>query len=328
MKKYAWLISFVLVCMVPSLLISIISESDRTTELSQESYKTDFNNISVISVLNGHEIIDMQLDDYVLGVLMGEIPADFESEAQKAQAVAVRTYTLHRLNGPQKHPDADVCTDPSCCQAFMSVSEYYSSGRSEDDLRQLAQAVEETSSNVLMYGGKLIEATYFSCSGGRTEDAVDVWGNSIPYLKSVESPGEEGAKYFTYTVQIPRKQFLAQLGLPNSLLLYADSVDISYTAGGGVDKMEIGDEVFTGVQIRTLLALPSTAFQLAFSDDLITITTKGNGHRVGLSQYGAEAMAVAGKNYEEILMHYYPDTELKKLTPTQLQAIFDKGENL
>ena len=192
----------------------------------------------------------------------------------------------------------------------------------------LSKALElETTGQVLTYQGELIEATYFSSSGGKTEDAVAVWGTSVPYLQSVSSPGEEpnnSEKQFQYSKQ----EFRAKLGLPESAVLTDDSIEMTYTQGGGVEQMTIGNQSFSGTEIRTLLGLPSTVFSLSFEKDAILLTTRGSGHRVGMSQYGAEAMAVAGSQYDEILYHYYPGTKLETLTDAQMQAVFDKAGNL
>ena len=132
------------------------------------------------------------LDDYLAGVILAEMPASFEEEALKAQAVVSRTYTL-RQTARKKHADADICTDPSCCQGWISYEDYCAkTGDDGPDCAQAAaQAVKATDGLVLVYDGALIDATFFSCSGGRTETAVEVWGSDVPYLQSVESPGEE-----------------------------------------------------------------------------------------------------------------------------------------
>ena len=165
---------------------------------------------------------------------------------------------------------------------------------------------------MLTYQGKLIEATYFSCSGGRTEDALAVWGEDVPYLQSVESPGEEGAAHYVDTVSFTASEFCEKIGkeLPGIPAEWIGT--IRYTAGGGVETIYIGDEPYSGTQLRSMLNLRSTAFLITAAGDTVTITTKGYGHRVGMSQYGADAMAVQGCSYEEILAHYYPGTKLQQ----------------
>jgi stage II sporulation protein D len=173
------------------------------------------------------------------------------------------------------------------------------------------EAVEATSGLVLTYEGTLIEATYFSCSGGITEDAVAVWGTDFPYLRSVESPGEESAAHYTDTVRYTKSELEEKLGIPLTGDPKSWFSSFQYTAGGGVDTVKVGGILCAGTFLRSKLSLRSTAFTLSADDDGITITTRGFGHRVGMSQYGADVMAVNGSTFEEILAHYYPGATLE-----------------
>lgn len=265
----------------------------------------------MISVMSDAEKVEqMDLEDYIVCVVLAEMPASFENEALKAQAVVARTYALRRGNNNPKHYLAAVCTNSECCQGYKTPQEYIKSGGQEKDLEKIKAAVQETAGQVLAYNGELIEATYFSCSGGFTEDAVAVWGEDIPYLQATVSPGEESSKHYVDTVYFSSEEFAAFLGqdMQNS----PDSWfgDISYTTGKGVETMQIGGVCYTGTQLRKLLGLRSTVFSITVVGDTIAITTKGYGHRVGMSQYGANAMAEKGSNYEEILRHYYNGTYL------------------
>lgn len=256
---------------------------------------------------------DQDMDTYLVGVLLAEMPASFEEEALKAQAVAARTYTRKAYMTGGKHGDGSVCTQPSCCQSYISKEDYLAQGGTPEGLENISGAVAATAGEVLTYEGELIEATYFSCSGGSTEDAAAVWGVDFPYLQAVESPGEEGAAYHRDTVQFSPEAFQTALGCtlqgaPDSWFGAA-----VYTEGGGVASMNIGGEAYTGTQLRSLLGLRSTAFTVSAGEDTITVTTRGYGHRVGMSQYGADAMAVLGSTYQEILAHYYPGTSITKL---------------
>ena len=177
--------------------------------------------------------------------------------------------------------------------------------------------MKETMGQVLTYEGELIEATYFSCSGGRTEDAKAVWGADFPYLRSVESPGEEDSQYYVDQVLIPKEkaELLLGLKLPENPAQWLGKME--KTPGNGVATLEIGGRIFKGTELRTLLGLRSTQFTASADDRGLILTTRGWGHRVGLSQYGADAMAVAGKTYEEILKHYYVGTELSQYVPPE-----------
>jgi stage II sporulation protein D len=157
------------------------------------------------------------------------------------------------------------------------------------------------------YEGQLIDATYFSCSGGATEAAVAVWGADVPYLQSTLSPGEEEANHYEETVTMEVEKFCVLLGLPVSTAPGELLGQVTYTEGGGVDTMRIGGKLFTGVQLRSALGLRSTAIEISVVGTTVHITTRGFGHRVGMSQYGARAMALKGADYEDILKHYYRD---------------------
>lgn len=256
---------------------------------------------------------DMEMDHYLVGVVLAEMPAYFEEEALKAQAVVARTYTQKAYATGGKHGDGSICTDATCCQAYLPETEYLLQGGTQESIDKVRSAVRDTSGYVLTYGGELIEATYFSCSGGKTEDAVAVWGSDFPYLRSVSSPGEEEAAYYTDTVTFSKEQLETALGVS----LGGDSnswfTAMTYTAGGGVNSAVVGGKSFGGTQLRSLLRLRSTAFSVTPGEGSVTLTTRGFGHRVGMSQYGADAMAADGCLYGEILAHYYPGTSLEKV---------------
>lgn len=267
----------------------------------------------IINVLNEGTVTEMDLETYLAGVVLGEMPADFEAEALKAQAVVARTFTL-RSEQIGKHNAAAVCTDSNCCQAYISPESYLSQGGTQENIDRIYAAVTDTQGMVLTYNGELIEATYFSCSGGSTEDAVAVWGTDVPYLRATDSPGEEQAAHYTDTVSFSADEFMKALGLKLDGAPKTWLGSVTYTAGGGVDTMLIGNVSFSGTELRNLLALRSTAFTMTADDTTITITTRGYGHRVGMSQYGADAMAANGSSYDKILAHYYQGTKLVQWT--------------
>ena len=267
--------------------------------------------------LSSERFSTMDIEKYITGVVLGEMPADFEPEALKAQAVAARTYTAKTLQTGGKHGNGSICADPTCCQAFVSEEAYLSKGGTRENLEKVSKAVMDTAGWVLTYEGELIEATYFSCSGGKTEDAAAVWGTDYPYLQAVSSPGEESAAHYSDTICYTREEFEAKTGCtlagdPNGWFVVK-----AYTPGGGIETMEICGTAYSGTQLRKLLGLPSTMITISSTEETITIVTKGYGHRVGMSQYGADAMAVAGSNFIEILAHYYPGTQLEKFTSLQ-----------
>ena len=244
------------------------------------------------------------------------MPASFETEALKAQAVAARTFAMRQMAGG-KHDGYDLCADSACCQAWNSqeaMTEKLGSS-CETYWSKAAQAVQETAGEVLTYDGQLIDAVYFSCSGGRTEDAVAVWGSEVPYLQSVPSVGEEQANVFETEATVDAEVFRAVLLQNDYQISLSGSSEnwfgeVVYTDGGGVQSMEIGGQTVEGTALRSMFRLNSTCFTISVSDGQVIFHVKGYGHRVGMSQYGANAMAKAGSSYGEILSHYYDGTQI------------------
>lgn len=264
--------------------------------------------MSVAVLLENGAITDMELEEYLLGVVLAEMPASFEYEALKAQAVVARTYTCKSMLS-SKHPEAAVCTQASCCQAYISPEAYISKGGQAGSVDRIRNAVSSTAGQVLFYNDELIVATYFSCSGGRTEDAVAVWGSDVPYLQATDSPGEEQATHYMDTVSFTLSEFEKLLGGS----LGSGVGKVTYTDGGGVDTVVIGGKEYAGTELRQKLGLRSTAFVISVTDDTVSVTTKGYGHRVGMSQYGANAMAENGSAYDQILYYYYKGTKLGQI---------------
>ena len=248
----------------------------------------------------------MDPETYLTGVLLAEMPSEFHREALKAQSVAARTYVWKAFTTGGKHGDNSVCMDSACCQAYMTSEDYLARGGTLENLEKLRKAVEDTVGMVLAYDGELIEATYFSSAGGSTESAVAVWGADYPYLQAVTSP----EPIRTETVSYARDIFFRLLGIPEPREDESMIGSVAYTEGGGVATMEICGHAFTGTQLRAILGLSSTDLEISTVGDMVRITTRGYGHRVGLSQYGANALAESGYTWQEILQHYYPGTTL------------------
>lgn len=253
---------------------------------------------------------EMALEHYVSCVVLKEMPADFPTEALKAQAVAARTYVVRRIVTGQKHENAAVCTDPACCQAFCRPEDYIENGGSEESVQIVKQAVAQTAGEILCYDEMPIEATYFSSSGGMTEASVAVWGEDIPYLQATESPEAQAGDTQTRTICITRGELSLRLGIPVSGKPDSWFKDLTYTEGEGIATATVCGKVYTGTQLRSQLGLRSTAFSVEAGVDCVYITTRGYGHRVGMSQYGAQALADSGSTYLEILQHYYNGTKI------------------
>jgi len=266
-------------------------------------------------------VVELTMDAYLWGVVAAEMPATFEPEALKAQACAARTYTVARQEGSSsKHPEADICTDSSCCQAYvereaaearwgLSVGEYAA---------KVEQAVSGTDGLGILYGGEPIQALFFSSASGKTVDAVEVWGNAVDYLKSVDSPeGEEVPNYRTQVV-------LSAQQVKERVLAAYPGADLTgdpagwfgagiRNEGGTVSSILVGGVTLTGGQVRGLFSLRSAAFTVAWDGSDFTFSVTGYGHGVGMSQYGANAMAKEGKKFQDILTWYYTGAQVGEL---------------
>ena len=268
---------------------------------------------SLTVLLPDGTVEDMDLNEYLWGVVAAERPASFEMEALKAQAVAARTFSLKRASAPSaSHPQAEICTDYGCCQAWIARDRAEANwGESAAEYaNRITAAVADTDNQVILYDGQLIEAVFHSSSGDTTKDAVEVCGGEVPYLKSVPSPeGSEVPDYNSQkvlTIQEFRDTFLAARPEAD---LSGDPVDwitdLVYNDGGSVRSAVIGGAQVTGTQMRSIFGLRSACFSVEIQGETVTFFVTGFGHGVGMSQYGANTMAQAGKSYEEILLHYY-----------------------
>ena len=318
MKSYikAFCFSLVLVWVIPSFVLSFYTYDDvLQIEQTEPFQETEAKNVEVgyVRFYSDDGVQILSWENYLTGVLLSEIPGFFHAEAKKAQAVVARTYATKIMDLGYKHPEGSVCGDPNCCQGYLSVARYMDLFSDISVVNDARDAVKATAGEVVTYNGNLIDATYFSCSGGRTEDAVAVWGTDIPYLQTVESPGEEEAAVYTDLVEFTPEEFMARLGvsLPGAPSGWFGSVQ--YTQGGGVKTILICGQEYEGTDLRMQLGLRSTAFTIEVRDSRIYISTRGFGHRVGMSQYGADAMGRAGADYQEIIAYYYQGVHVERV---------------
>ncbi|MCD8189347.1 MAG: stage II sporulation protein D [Clostridiales bacterium] len=278
-----------------------------------------------LTVLIDGETETMTLADYLWGVVAAEMPAAFQQEALNAQAIAARTYTLYRLENPSaSHPEADICGDSTCCQAWMSVEErmaQWDSDKADGYAEKITQAVSSTDGLALYYGGEPILAAFHAISAGSTKSALEVWGQDIPYLQAVESPeGEDAAPNYYSTVSVDTADFAAAFSeaYPEADLTAEDCADWfgeeTYDAAGLPVSIEIGGVEVETSQLRTLFDLRSATFTVECDGDTITFYVTGYGHGVGMSQYGANALAKEGKTAEEILAWYYVGAEVQEMS--------------
>lgn len=268
------------------------------------------------------EVIDFE--DYVKGVVAGEMPSGFHIEALKAQAVAARTYSLARVikaesgGNPDAHPDAPLC-DTVHCQVYRSPSELKEIKGGEwmkDGWKRICKAVDETEGQLLYYEGSLVEqALFHSSSGGKTENSEDVFAAAVPYLVSVDSPYEDEATHSDEKNSFSIEEMAASLktafpGISFGSVTSSNIKILGRSSGNRVDTMQIGYAVLSGRQVREALELPSANFTIDISGGVITFTSNGSGHGVGMSQYGADGMAKEGYDYRDILQHYYSGTQI------------------
>jgi stage II sporulation protein D len=254
------------------------------------------------------------LEDYLVGVVAAEMPAEFKEEALKAQALTARTYIVNRLVSKEDIKDVPKgaqVTDTQFHQVYMNDVEQRKEWGSKYELKKekILEAVRATGGKILTYESKPINATFFSTSNGYTENSEDYWSGNIPYLRSVSSPWDKNSPKFNYEKVLTVKEFEAKLGVKIGSTKTIGKV-IEKTTGKRVGKVDFKGKVLTGKDIREKLDLRSSDFAWERKGDNIVITTKGFGHGVGMSQYGANGMAEEGKNYQEIVKYYYQGVEI------------------
>ncbi|WP_053361047.1 stage II sporulation protein D [Bacillus sp. FJAT-27251] len=255
----------------------------------------------------------LPLDEYLIGVVAAEMPAEFELEALKAQALAARTYYVKQImgGGGGKLPQGAQVTDSVAHQVFKNrdeLKQLWGSAYSWK-MEKVTEAVKATDGQILTYEGAPIDATFFSTSNGFTENSEDYWPNAFPYLRSVESPWDVGTPKYTSQTAMPVSEFERKLGVKIDGNGEIGKIT-ERTAGNRVAKIEIGGKTLTGKVVREKLSLRSSDFNWSLKGSQVVIETKGFGHGIGMSQYGANGMAAEGKSYKEIVQHYYQGIEI------------------
>jgi stage II sporulation protein D len=329
---------FIITLLIPTLLV--VPFTDKTNGTLAEDMKPkvmsapEVQNKSSIDIpvyrTVEKNIENIPLEQYVVGVVASEMPATFEMEALKAQALAARTYIVRQLLSETSlsTPEGAKVTDSHLThQAYKDLDQLKNEWKSNFDtnINKVIEAVNSTAGQILVYNNEPIDALYFSTSNGYTENAEDYWPNEIPYLRSVESRWDTQSPKYITSVAIPVEKFEQQLGvkLPSSGDI---GKIISRTEGNRVGKVQIGNKGFSGKEIREALDLLSSDFSWERKGNEILITTKGYGHGVGMSQYGANGMAQEGKTYEQILKYYYKEVEISELEPFIQQLTPVEGE--
>ena len=305
MKKIIIFTFFIII--IPYFLLNLYSKNIKEIEL-----KTDENIKVRVKRLQKDKIDEIELNEYVLGVLAGEMPISFELEALKAQAVASRSYVLKRLDY-NKDKDYDV-VDSITNQVYLD-NEHLKKAWGDNyikNINKLKTAVNETFNEYLECDGQIADALFFSTSNGYTENSELVFNFAVSYLKSVSSPWDkEVTTAFKTTKEMSLQEFYERLNLPYQEKIKIENIDRSAT--NRILKIKINNQEFTGREIYNKLKIRSTDFTIEQENTNVIITTIGYGHGVGMSQYGALGMAKKGYNYKEILTHYYQNTQIKKI---------------
>jgi stage II sporulation protein D len=288
-----------------------------------------------LRVLTDDGVSVVSMDKYLFRVVAAEMPASFQPEALKAQAIAARTYALYKMrNGPSKrHPEADLCTDSSCCSAFVTeeTAQKNWGSKSDEYTKKIQQAISETDGQAILYEGEPINAVFHSSSSGATESAALVWGASVPYLSSVASP-ENGDTVPNYqsTVELSAESFRS------AVLNEYPQADFSGTpeqwigtpscsGAGKVLSVPVGGVTVTGRSLRSLFGLRSTAFSVSVKENTVVFSVTGYGHGVGMSQYGANEYAARGWSCRKILTWYYHGTVIGAWKASSSDAPYQKN---
>lgn len=276
-----------------------------------------------VSVNCSGEILKMPLSEYLEGVVAAEMPALFPEEALRAQAVAARTYTMKKMSASpaKEHGGAHLCNNPSHCKAYEPLSSFAASweGKTDEYSKKIKRAVSDTDGEIILYNDEPISAVFHSTSSGKTENAKDVWGGDAPYLISVESKGEEASPRYVEEKSFTPDEFKEIFSKNRTAVSFDENPEnwvsnISRSEAGGIKSLSVAGVSVKGSEMRSLFGLNSTNFTLTFDEGVMKFKTKGYGHGVGMSQYGARAMAEEGKTYEEILKKYYTGVTLGKIS--------------
>lgn len=306
MKKI--LLFTLLIILIPLFIIGLNNSNDIINKIKYGSYN---NKVIRVKKSADGQIINVPIEEYVIGVVAGEMPASFNDEALKAQAVASRTYALNRAQNSKN--DYDV-TDSTKNQVYINYDIMKDKWKEnyEKNLLKVKNAVLDTKGEVVLYQNNLIDAMFFSTSNGYTENSENVFSSSKPYLVSVSSSWDKTeSPVFNSTSEVSKTDFLFNLGLEVKENIAIENIKKTNT--GRVISLSINGKNFDSSKIKTIFNLRSTSFNINVLEDKVVFDVSGYGHGVGMSQYGANGMAKEGYNYQDILKHYYKDCEIKKI---------------
>lgn len=330
MKKYImyFIFIFILFFLIPAILvnkrnISVLAKTDNVIEIeNQEEYQ--YKTYETIKLLHKdtNVVEEIKLDEYIKNVVSAEMPAKYELEALKAQAIVARTYTIYKIEKSQKHKEADICDQSDCCQAWISKEDRlkkWDGDKRDEYWNKIETAVKETAGKIVTYHNQPINAFFHSNSGGKTQIPLYVWGGEgYPYLQVVETAGEENYSQYQSEAQFTKDELIHKIQEkhPNFEINFNDEDCIKIIKrdeSNRVSTVKMGNLELSGVETRTLLGLRSANFEVEILDENIKFSVIGYGHGVGMSQTGADAMAKQGSSCEDIIKHFYKDVEIKNL---------------
>lgn len=322
MKKLLFYFVFVIVLIftMPIIFTNQFKTEEVSTEIIEEKFDYgEYTNINLLHTESG-QIEEVNLDEYLYGVVASEIPATFEEEALKAQAIVARTYTIYQIRNGKKHENADVCDSSYCCQAWISKENRFSrweEGKQEEYWNKIVSAVNSTKGKFILYNGEPINALFHSNSGGATELSINVWGGDLPYFKTVETAGEENYTSYSSEVIISKDDLIKKMMEKYSQFKIdfnsQDSIQVlDRNASNRVTKVKVGNIELTGVEARGIFGLKSANFNVEIIENNIKFSVLGYGHGVGFSQCGSDSLAKNGWNYKDIIKYYYKDIEISE----------------
>lgn len=316
------------------LLVPLISLDDanrqnddapsETITFETENAEKDEKQTVKVFIKNENKVIEIDVKEYLLGVLAAEMPATYHEEALKAQAVTAYTYLLYKQAEQKNNPDvtlngADLSNDSSTHQGYITANARQEKwgDKTETYEKKLTEAIDAVSGKVITFEGKPIIAAFHAVNSGVTQSAKTVWGGEVAYLQSVTSVGDKLSPDCTKTVAFKATELSEMLTSLENCELSGEAENwigkIETTSSGYVSDIEIGGETYSGLKVRDAIGLRSAVFTCEYKNGNFHFTTSGYGHGVGLSQYGADYMARQGSSWEEIIKHYYTGVEIENM---------------
>ena len=326
----------VFMCVITSCLFAINLLEEKSKKKEQEYIQREEKNIIEykanetirVRMHETGEVVAMDINDYLRGVLPAEMSPSYNIEALKAQAVVARTYTYKKMSAKAEGEDADICDNYAHCQAFYNKDKIYeiweNKGYTRDEILEfwdkINTAVVETEGEIITYNNELINAYFHASSPGKTEDVSQIWGEtSFPYLKSVESEEDMSYENRTSQVVLTCEEFADKINSDDSIIETTSTDKVKktcineYTSTGRVKNIKIDGVIVSAEKLRILIGLKSTNFKVTVNDENIIFDVIGYGHGIGMSQVGANTYANTGMKYQDIIKHYYLGVSIEKL---------------